>query len=476
MNAAPLWTAADAGRATGGRIGGDWSITGIASDSRCVQRGDLFVALKGPSFDGHDFVAEALDRGAAAALVTHRPAGVSEDAPVLCVDDTLVALGRLASAARERSGARVVAITGSVGKTGAKEALGRVLSAQAPTFASPASFNNQFGVPLSLAALPPEARYGVFELGMNHPGEIAPLARMVRPDVALITTVEAVHTEHFPSVGAIADAKAEIFEGMGEAGVAVLNRNNALCQRLSAAARAHGVRRIVYFGNHPHAAVRLIDAELAAESSSVAASVEGETISYHLRAPGRHWVTLSLGVLAAVLAAGADVGRAAASLGEVTPLPGRGARHRVVLDGEDFTLIDESYNANPISMRAAIEVLGASVPRSGGRRIAVLGDMLELGSESAERHAELSEALINAGVDLVFTVGPNMACLRDAVPAAMRGGHAARSDDIVSPVVAAVVVGDVVMVKGSLGSRMAPIVAALLGREGAPATRAAGSG
>ncbi len=274
-----LWTSEDAARATGGRCAAAWACTGVSSDSRKVAAGDLFVALEGPRFDGHDFVADALDRGAAAALVARRPGGVAEGAPLLEVDDTLAALERLARAARERAHARVIALTGSVGKTSTKEALKLALSAQAPTFASPASFNNQWGVPLSLAALPRDARYGVFELGMNHPGEIAPLTRMVRPDVALITTVEAVHTEHFPSVGAIADAKAEIFESMGEAGVAVLNRNNAFCQRLSTAARAHGVRRIVYFGNHPHAAVRLIDAELAAEGSSVAASVEGETNS-----------------------------------------------------------------------------------------------------------------------------------------------------------------------------------------------------
>ena len=475
MSAAPLWTAAEAARATGAVSGAEWTCTGIQSDSRRIQVGDLFVALKGPRFDGHDFVAEARARGAAAALVARRPKGVPEDAPLLLVDDTLAALNRLARAARERSRARVIAVTGSVGKTGTKEALKLALSGQAPCFASPASFNNRWGVPLSLAALPREARYAVFELGMNHPGEIAPLARLVHADVAVITTVEAVHTEFLSSLCEVADAKAEIFKGMSENGVAVLNKDNPFHCRLSRAARARGVREIVSFGVHPRAAVRLVGAEIGAESSDVVVETEDETISYRLGAPGRHWVTLSLAVLAAVLAAGANVAQAAASLEDARPLPGRGARHRVAFDGDAFTLIDESYNANPASMRAAIEVLGAAVPGPGGRRIAVLGDMLELGPEAPKIHADLAKALIKAGIDLVFTVGPNMARLRAALPAAMRAGHAAQAGDIVAAVVAAVGAGDVVMVKGSLGTGMAPAVAALRARGGATNLPAAGS-
>ncbi len=471
-----LWTSEDAARATGGRCAAAWACIGVSSDSRKVAAGDLFVALEGPRFDGHDFVADALDRGAAAALVARRPDGVGGGAPLLEVDDTLAALERLARAARERGRARVIALTGSVGKTSTKEALKLALSAQAPTFASPASFNNQWGVPLSLAALPRDARYGVFELGMNHPGEIAPLARLVRPHVAVVTTVEPVHLAFFDSLAAVADSKAEIFEGMGEGGVAVLNHDNPFHKMLAASARAREVKEIVYFGVHPRAAVRLVDAAPGPESSSVTADVAGQRVAFEIGAPGRHWVIIGLAALAAVHAAGADVQRAAASLADVRPLPGRGARHRIDIDGEWFTLIDESYNANPASMRAAIALLDAAEPGAGGRRIAVLGDMLELGDEAPDLHVGLAESLIVARADLVFTVGPDMARLREALPAAMRAGHAARAEDLVAPAAAAVGAGDVVMVKGSLGIGLAPIVAALKARGRASAPRAAGNG
>ncbi len=476
MSAAALWTAAEAARATGGDATTDWTCTGIASDSRGVRSGDLFVALAGPRFDGHDFAAAALESGAAAALVTHRPDGVGEDAPLLVVDDTMAALAALARAARERSGACIVAVTGSVGKTGTKEALKLALSAQAPTYASPASFNNHWGVPLSLAALPREARFGIFEIGMNHPGEIAPLARLVRPNVAVVTTIEPVHMEFFSSLAAVADAKAEIFEGMGESDIAVLNKNNPFHRQLASAARAQAMRRIMCFGDHPHALVRLVSADVGAEGSDVVAEVDGASVSYRVGAPGRHWVTLSLATLCTVLAAGGDPARAAGCFADLQPLPGRGARQRVALDGGAITLIDESYNANPASMCAAIEVLGTSVPGPDGRRIAVLGDMLELGSGTPRLHAGLAEKIIEAGIDLVITVGPGMAHLRAALPAAMRGCHAERSDDIVAPVVAAAAAGDVVMVKGSYGMRMRVVVAALRGREGMPRPRVAGNG
>ena len=474
MTAAPLWTAREAAAATGGRNSADWRCAGIVADSRRVAPGDLFVALRGPRFDGHDYVARALAEGAAAALVSRRPNDIADDAPLLVVDDVLAALTRLAAAARARSAAQVVAVTGSVGKTGTKEALKLALGVQAPTHVSPASFNNHWGVPLALAALPREARFAVFELGMNHAGEIGPLSRLVRPHVAVITTVEAVHTAYFPSLAAIADAKAEVFEGMDADGVLVGNKDNPFHARLAAAARARGLRRVVCFGDHPHAGVRLTECRLGTDDSQVEAEIEGRAIAYTVGAPGRHWVINSLAVLGAVAALGADLDRAAAALADLRALPGRGARERVALDDGGFVLIDESYNANPTSTRAAIEVLGNTPPAPGGRRIAVLGDMLELGADAAERHAGLAPALTRAGVDLVFTVGPNMACLRAALPAGMRACHAERATNIVAPVVAAVAAGDVVMVKGSLGTAMAPVVAALRERAGAAAPRAAG--
>jgi UDP-N-acetylmuramoyl-tripeptide--D-alanyl-D-alanine ligase len=388
----------------------------------------------------------------------------------------MAALNRLGEAGRERSRARIVALTGSVGKTSTKEALKLALSAQGATYASPASFNNQWGVPLSLAGLPADADYAILEIGMNHAGEISPLARLIRPDIALVTTVEAVHLEYFDSLTAIADAKAEVFDGMGEGGIAVLNYDNPFHKRLATAARARGVCKIICFGVHPHATARLIGATPRDDGSTVEAEVGGAALRFEIGAPGRHWVTIAMATLATVHALGADVARAAQSLADVRPLPGRGAQHVIAVEGGAFTLIDESYNANPASVRAAIELLAAAPVGAGGRRIAVLGDMRELGEEGPPLHAALAEPLVRAGIDMVFTVGRNMAHLRDALPAAQRAGHAVDSDDMVTPVAAAIAAGDVVMVKGSLGTRMAPIVAGLHACKAKPAPRAAGNG
>ena len=477
---APLWTSAEAVAATAGRGAAAWACSGISADSRRVEAGDLFVAIEGPNVDGHRFVADALAAGAVAALVNRCPEGVAEDAPLLVADDTMVALEKLARAARERAQARVIAVTGSVGKTGAKEALRLLLSAAGPCFANPASFNNQWGVPLSLAALPRAARFGVFEIGMNHAGEIAPLTRMVRPDVAVVTNVEPVHTEFFPSVEAICDAKAEIFEGMGAGGTAVLNRDNRFYNRLVIAADARGVTKVVSFGAHADATLRLVEAKIEAEHSDVTVALGGAPIAYRLGAPGRHWVTTSLAALAAVHAVGADAATLAPGLAEMRPLAGRGARERITLDGDGFTLIDESYNANPASMRAAIALLGGTPPGEGGRRIAVLGDMRELGKTASELHATLAEALIGARVNQVFTVGQHMARLRDALPTDMRAGHAEKSDHIAVPVAAVVRTGDVVLVKGSRGGGVRPamrvVIDALRAHGGEPSPRAAGNG
>ena len=476
MTGTPLWTSVDAARATAGGCDNPWTCSGIASDSRRIQMGDLFIALDGPNFDGHDFVAAALSSGATAAMVSRRPDGVADDAPLLLVDHVLAALGRLGEAGRERATARVVALTGSVGKTSTKETLKIILEPQGPVFASPASFNNHWGVPLSLAALPPAADYALIEVGMNHPGEISPLSRMIRPHIALVTTVEPVHLEYFESVTAIADAKAEIFDGMGDGGVAVLNYDNPYQKRLATAARARNVCRIVCFGIHPHATIRLIGSSASAGGSRVTVEADGRMIEFLLGAPGRHWVSIAVAALATVHALDGDVARAADRLADVRPLPGRGERHEIAVEGGVFTLIDDSYNANPTSMRAALEVLAETAVGPGGRRIAVLGDMLELGAEGPALHAALAEPLARHPIDLVFTVGGAMAVLRDALPAAQRAGHAAQSSDMVAPVAAAVGSGDVVMVKGSLGTRMAPIVAALHACKAKLAPRAAGNG
>lgn len=446
-----LWTSGEAAAATGGRATRPFEASGVSIDSRTVQPGDLFVALKGPNQDGHAYIGDAFAKGAAAALVDHETKG----GPLLVVADTMAALERLGAARRSAVAAKVIGVTGSVGKTGTKEALRAALGAHA----SAASYNNQWGVPLSLARMPREARYAVFELGMNHPGELGPLARQVRPHVAVVTTVEATHLGYFESLEAIADAKAEIFEGVEPGGAAVLNRDNRFFDRLADAARARGVARIVPFGEHAAAAVRLLGCELGPESSEVAASLHGRELRYRVALPGKHWVLNSLAVLAAVEAAGGDPEAAARALAQLSGLPGRGRRHVLPIEGGTFTLIDESYNASPASMRAAIAVLGQA---EGGRRIAVLGDMLELGAESGRLHESLAEPLRQASVNHVFTVGADMRRLHDALPPAMRAGHAASSKEMVPVVEAALRPGDVVMVKGSLGSRMGEIVKALL--------------
>ncbi|HYL48260.1 MAG TPA: UDP-N-acetylmuramoylalanyl-D-glutamyl-2,6-diaminopimelate--D-alanyl-D-alanine ligase [Stellaceae bacterium] len=454
-----LWTAAEAAAATGGTNTGTWSAQGVSIDSRSLLPGDLFVALKGPKYDAHEFVAPALDKGAAAAMVATTIARVAK--PLLVVADTQTGLEDLGRAARARTAAKIVGVTGSVGKTGTKEALRHALERQGATHASSGSLNNQWGVPLSLARMPRDTAYGVFEMGMNHPGEIDALTRLVRPDVAVITTIEPAHLGFFPSVEAIADAKAEIFNGMDARGCAVLNRDNPYFDRLAAHAKAAGVGRIVDFGAHTDAAVHVIDCHLHASASAVTASVQGEIVDYCLALPGRHWVINSLAVLAAVRAVGGDIGTAAAAMSTLEPIAGRGLRRSIMVAGGEALLIDESYNASPASMRAAIAVLGTAQPEHGGRRIAVLGDMLELGVDAAQLHAQLAEPLRDAGVDLVFTVGDAMRALYDALPARRRGVHAATAAEMAEAVARRLRSGDVIMVKGSYGSRMRDVIARL---------------
>jgi len=456
-----LWTAEDAAAAASGQATRPWRAFGVSIDSRRIEPGDLFVAIQGPNFDGHDFVAQALANGAAAAMVSRVPAGVPGDAPLLAVEDTLAALTDLGRVARMRTKARVIGVTGSVGKTGTKEALRHCLSAQGRTFATEGSLNNHWGVPLSLARMPEDSQYAVFELGMNHAGELGPLSRLVQPEVSVITNVEAVHLEFFPSVEAIADAKAEIFEGMTAQGVAVLNRDNPHFARLLASARTRGLTRVWGFGAHEDADARLIDFSLHATCSAVTASFKGERIQYSLSLPGKHWVMNSLAVLLAVRAAGGDLASAARALSTLQPVKGRGTRKRIKLAHGAFTLVDESYNASPVSVAASIEVLGKVDPGAGGRRIAVLGDMRELGTKADALHAGLVTPLRGAHIDTVYCCGPHMEALWERLPAAMRGKYAEDSKALAPLLAADVRGGDVVLVKGSAGSRMALVVEAL---------------
>jgi UDP-N-acetylmuramoyl-tripeptide--D-alanyl-D-alanine ligase len=453
-----LWTADQAADATGGSSTADWAATGVSIDSRSLAPCDLFVALRGPNHDGHDFVEGAFQQGAAAAMVDHDVPGVPATAPLLRVTDTVAGLGALGAAARKRARARIVAVTGSVGKTGTKEALRVALGGSGKTYASEGGLNNHWGAPLSLGRLPPDADYGVFELGMNHAGEIAALTKLVRPHIAVITTVEPAHLGYFPSVEAIADAKAEIFLGLEPGGSAILNRDNPHFARLASAAERAGAAAVIGFGSHHDAAARLIDCVLEADGSAVEALVLGSVIRFRLPVPGRHWVMNSLAVLAAVKAAEADLGRAAEALGVLETLPGRGRRYELNWRGGILTLIDESYNASPASMRAALTVLGDTAPGPGGRRVAVLGDMLELGEASERLHRELAELLAAAKVDRVFLVGEALAALDRVLPRVMPDGFWSSAEGAIPAVDRFLEPGDVVMVKGSRAMRVSLVV------------------
>lgn len=455
-----LWSAAEIAAATGARVSGgardDWSVGGVSIDSRGVQPGELFVALRGPKHDGHDFVAPALERGAA--VMVHRaPTGLADAAPMLLVDDTMAALTALGHAARQRSRARIAAITGSVGKTGSKEALRLALGEQAPTHASAASHNNHWGVPLSLARAPHGRAFAVYELGMNAPGEIATLAQLVRPHVALITTIAPAHLGFFASIDAIAEAKAEIFQGLEPGGSAVLDADNPHFGRLAELAQAGGAARVIGFGASAAASARLLDARMDANGSDVTMMLDGRKLTFRIGAPGRHWVSNSLAVVATATALGADPERAAAALAGFGPPRGRGQRHRIERPDGAITLIDDSYNANPASIRAALGVL-ATAP---GRKLAAFGDMLELGEQSAALHAELAGPIEELAIDRVFTAGPAMRHLHDALPASRRGAHAASARALLPILEAELRDGDTLLVKGSLGSAMGQIVDAL---------------
>ncbi len=461
MNTQPLWTSDEVASATGGTNTRDWQASGLSINTRTIAPGELFIALQGPVFDGHDFVADALAKGAAGALVHRRPENLDDDAPLSLVDDTLGALWRLGAAAHDRSSAKFIAVTGSVGKTGTKEALRTCLAPQAATFASAKSLNNHWGVPLSLARMPRDTVYGVFELGMNHPGEIRELVRLVKPDVAIITTIAAAHLEFFESLEAIADAKAEIFESLKSDGTAILNIDNALYEHLVKRAKETGVKTIVSFGRDKKADSRLLEFSPGEQDSDVTALIGGQEFSYHVGQPGEHWAMNTLAVLTAVNAAGADVQQAAAALTDLSALAGRGERHRIHGPKGKFLLIDDAYNANPASVRAAISLLAQSTPEKGGRRIAVLGDMLELGKTAGKLHSDLVQPLMDAKVDLVFTCGRHMQSLHKNLPAKMQAVHVEDSNAVAPLVSDAAAKGDVVLVKGSLGSRMAVVIEAL---------------
>ncbi len=459
--AEPLWTMGKIAEAidakTAARPG--TPVGGVSIDSRSLIPGDAFIALRA-NRDGHAFVTAALETGAACAIVEQDfPPGAEEK--LLRVGDTLAALTDLGRAARARAtDIGVIAVTGSVGKSGTKEALKLALACSGSVYASAKSHNNHWGVPLSLANMRKNTRFGVFEAGMNHASELSGLTKIIRPHIAIVTTVAPVHLGFFGSVEEIADAKAEIFEGLEPGGTAIVNRDSAYYERLKARALDGGAT-IVSFGQADAADARLISVELGPEGSDVRADILGEAIAYRLGSPGRHLVQNSLAVLAAVKLAGADLAMAAGALSAWQVEAGRGGRVVIESARGKIAIVDESYNANPASMRAALATLGLTPRAEFGRRVAVLGDMLELGEEGPRLHRELAEHIDGAGVDVVFACGELMAELYEALPPHRRGGYTKTAEELAPLLTADIGAGDVVMVKGSLGSRMAPLVEAL---------------
>jgi UDP-N-acetylmuramoyl-tripeptide--D-alanyl-D-alanine ligase len=464
-----LWHAAEAATATGGQAQGNWRATGVSIDTRSIAQGDLFVALKAAR-DGHEFVAQALEAGAAAALVTHIPEGVASDAPLLIVPDVLQALEDLGRAARDRITGRVVAVTGSAGKTSTKEMLRDVLSSQRRTHVAEASYNNHWGVPLTLARMPRDTQCAVIEIGMNHPGEIAPLARLARPHIALITTIAPAHLEAFESIEGIAREKATIFEGLEPGGTAIINGDLSTSPLMIAAAQAHGAR-ILTFGESAGCHHRLLKVTLAEDCLVCHARAWRTPITYKVAAAGHHFALNGLAVLAVAHVLGHDRALALADIGRWTPPAGRGLRQKRILDPLDralsFELIDDAFNANPASMGAALDVLAASDPRDNlgrhahGRRIAILGEMLELGPNEMEMHRALADLPAMDNIDLVHCVGPRMQSLYDALPDHKRGRFFKKVDKLAAEPLRLVDAGDVVLIKGSKGSRVSLVVDAL---------------
>ncbi|SIQ25029.1 UDP-N-acetylmuramoyl-tripeptide--D-alanyl-D-alanine ligase [Paracoccus thiocyanatus] len=445
-----LWTSHDAAAATGGRATRDFAVTGVSIDTRTIRPGDLFVALQAAR-DGHDFVAQALEKGAGAALVSRIPQGVAPDAPLLVVPDVLAALEGLGRAGRARMGGKVIAITGSVGKTSTKEMARIALAGQGKIHAAEASYNNHWGVPLTLARMPPDTDFAIVELGMNHPGEIEPLARLARPHVAMITTVAAAHLEAFGAIEGIAREKGAIFRGLAQPGTAILPEDLAVTQLLRDCADGAGT---ITIGFGQHGMARPLKAETVDGTTQVRARVLGEAVDFTLATPGTHFVMNAVGMLATLSAAGADLAQAAARLSDWRPPLGRGA----VEDLGGIRLIDDAYNSNPTSLSAGLATLARL---TGGRRVAILGDMLELGPEEIALHAGMAADPAMAAVDLVHTAGPRMRALHEALPAARRGRHADTAAELAECAQDLVAPGDIVLVKGSKSSKVSTVVDAL---------------
>ncbi|MCY1648559.1 UDP-N-acetylmuramoyl-tripeptide--D-alanyl-D-alanine ligase [Caulobacter sp. SL161] len=451
-----LWTADEIAKAIGGQVAGEFAVSGVSIDTRTVEPGDLFVPLVGAR-DGHDFVPQAVANGAAGVL-----AAKAVDAPAVMVADTFKALEALGVAARERAPqCKRGAVTGSVGKTSVTRAIEAGLRLAGKAHASVKSYNNHIGVPLTLARMPRDTERAVFEVGMNHAGEIVPLSGFVRPHAVAITTVGPVHIENFSDGEAgVARAKAEILAGLQPGGIAVLNADNHWFDFLKGEAEKVGAT-VWSFGEAAGATARLTGFQVEGAGATVSVDLRGEALTFPIRQTGVHWGPNSLCVL--LMLEALDVARdtALAALAAFAPIEGRGAEKTIAIPGGAFTLVDESYNANPVSMQAALKTLGAR--KVAGRRVVALTDMLELGEDSARFHAELAEPIAAAEVDVVFLAGVHMKSLWEALPPTRRGGYAEVAEKLTSVLAGAVQPGDVVMVKGSNGSKAGVLAAALAG-------------
>lgn len=457
------WTAEEIATATQGKTTGRWEATSVSIDTRTLERGALFVALAGSMIDGHAHVAAALEKGAAGALVSRMVEGVDASKLIL-VADVESALQALGIAARARSGATFIGITGSVGKTGAKEMLAAALAANGSVYATKGNLNNHLGVPLTLANLPRAVDFAVVEMGMNHAGEIAPLSHWAKPHAALITTVDAVHIEHFPSVEAIADEKARIFDGMGGAGVAVINGDNPHAARLRAYAEKMDLDRVLTFGTSEQALCRMEEYRIEEMHSVVDAVIAGTPLQYRIGTIGKHWALMSVAVLGTIDALGLDMAKSAAALAYFTEPKGRGQIRQLAVKGGQLKLVDDSYNASPISMKGAFEKLADlrdAASHADARTVVVMGDMLELGGHSEEMHVGLVPALVNNQMGLVFAAGSFMQKMYDALPEGMKGAYRRTSTELAPVVVNALRPRDLVLVKGSRGSRMDVVVEAI---------------
>ena len=452
----PLWTSADIAAATGGTASGKFNAFGVAFDSREVGGGDLFIAMTGAATDGHKFLDDAFSLGAAGALVSQPVAH-----PHVLVADTVAALNALGVAARKRSAAKIAGVTGSVGKTGTKEALASALARanRGPAHKSVKSYNNHTGVPLSLARMPAESFYAVFEMGMNHAGEVAALTQLVRPHVALVTAIAPAHIEHFANIEGIADAKGEIFQGLEPGGTAVIPFDSPYRDRLISHAKPHA-GNILTFGRGDGADVRVVDEVPTREGTMLNVIMPGADLSFTLSLAGEHWVSNSLAVLAAVKALGGDLAAAGLALSDMDGISGRGAQHKIKLAGGEALLIDESYNANPSSMAATLAVLGATPAK---RRIAVLGAMRELGAASDALHAGLADNVLAAGVDYALLVGSGIEPLAKALEGKLDFAHWPSADTACGSLQRILAPGDVILIKGSNAIGLGQIVTALTG-------------